>query len=204
MVGKRAAALALGVLVLSGCSSQEPIGSSGLAADSDAFQVTQSLVAEEVAMVQTALAKPPAQPEVGLAKSNAERLVQDRLIAEEALRLGVSVTQTEIEKGVADLAAARGGKQSLDEAALQAGVPIESIDAVVRTNLLAGAIGQHLAPSGDATAQNAAARQALTSLSESTHLKVAPRYGRWDHDSLSIVSDQSVVKTAPIPEPSLS
>ncbi len=202
--GIRVAALALGVLVLAGCNTQEPLTSSGLAADSDAFTVTQSLVADEVAKVQQALGKPESEPDPGLALANVQRLVQDRLIGEGAERLGVTVTQTEVEKGVADLATARGGTEALDQAALQAGVPLDAIETVVRTSLLATAIGEHLAPAGDQSARVQATHDALQALSESTHLAVAPRYGAWDHDTLGIVSDQTFVKTAPIADPGLS
>lgn len=203
-LGIRVAAMALGVLVVAGCSPQEPLTSSGLAADSDAFTVTQSLVAEEVAKVQESLGKPAAQPESGLALATVQRLVQDRLIGEEADRLGVTVTQTEVEQGVAELAAARGGTEALNQAALEAGVPVDAIETVVRTSLLATAIGQHLAPTAEQNVQVQAAHDALRSLSESTRLAVAPRYGAWDHDTLGITSDQSFVRTAPIADPGLS
>jgi hypothetical protein len=121
----------------------------------------------------------------------------DALFAAKAAELGVEVTQGQVESGLEELAAQNGGREALDQAALQAGIAPASVEDFVRTSLLFTGIGTTLEPGGDAVAQRDVARAALAEYSESIDVQVAPRYGTWDDAQLSIVPGSSVVSPAP-------
>ncbi len=199
----RVLALGLGGLLLAGCSAsgtdQSHVLDAGQAAVSDDFVISQSAVNESVEAVLSASGQPPGEPPAGLATSTVQRLVQGEVIASLAESSGVSVTATQVEQGVADLAEQNGGMDALADLALQSGIPADAIDDTVRTNLLVAGIGAQLDPAGDATSQLEATGAALTELSQATNVAVAPRYGTWDDAKLGISTGSSVVQP-PAPE----
>jgi hypothetical protein len=188
---RRLAALALGTLVLAGCSTM----GAGQAATSDEFQIPQSDVDAEVRQVLTALGQPPGEPPVGLALATTQRMVQDALFRAHAAELGVGVTATQVDEALAELAEQNGGPEALEAAALQSGIPADAIEDFVRTNLLFTAIAEVLGPD-DAAAREAAARQSLSAYSDRIDLQVAPRYGVWDDLNLQIVPGSPVASPA--------
>ncbi len=190
-MGRRViAALGLGVLVLSGCGAMD----AGEAAVSDEFRISQADVDAEISLVLDALGQPPAQPPEGLATATTQRLVQDALFLAKAEELGVEVTQSQVDAGLAELAAQNGGQDALEQAALQAGIAPESLDDFVRTGLLIREIGQKLGSTADASVQSELARAELVAYSADIGVRVAPRYGRWDDSQLSIVPGSSVAR----------
>ena len=193
-------ALGAGVLVLAGCSStgsgQSVVLNSGQAAVSDAFRVTQQEIADDVGLVLLGLGQPPGEPPAGLAGATTERVVLYRLIDSFAEANGVDVTRTQVEQGLEELAAANGGQEGLNEAALSAGIPVEALERTIRTNLLVTGIGAGINPSGDIAAQLESARVALSEYSESIDVAVAPRYGTWDDQTLAIIPGSSLTESS--------
>lgn len=180
------------VLLLGGCSSVGPgqsvvLDPGGQAAVSAEFRVSQRLVAEQAGLVLEGLGRPPGDTEPGLALRTTERLVLGELVNSYAEDNGLSVTQTEIEQGLADLAADNGGLPALEQLALRSGIPVSALEDTVQTNLLVGEIGARLEAEGDVQAQVAAAQGALAAYSEQVEVSVAPRYGTWDDQQLAIV-----------------
>ncbi len=192
----RVLALGLGGLLLAGCSAtgtgQSRVLDAGQAAVSDDFRVSQSEVADSVAAVLSATDRPPGEPPAGLATATVQRLVQGEVIANYAERNGVSVTATQVQEGVDELADQNGGMDALTDLALQSGIPADAIDDTVRTNLLVAGIGVRLDPSGDATSQLAATGSALAEYSQATNVIVAPRYGTWDDAQLGVATGSAV------------
>lgn len=195
---RTAIALSCGVLALAGCSTggsgQSVVLDSGQAAVSSDFRIAQSEVADDVSRVLSGLGQPPGEPPAGLASATTERLVQGRLIESLAATKGIELTRTEVEQGLEQLASENGGTEALNELALQAGIPVEALEATVRINLLVTAIGQELGAAGDAQAQGEAARVALSEYSEAIDVAVSPRYGTWDDAQLSIIPGSPVVE----------
>lgn len=189
---RRAAALGLGVLVLAGCGAAD----AGQAAVSDRFTISQAQVDADVRAVLTGAGQPPGEPPTGLAVATAERLVRFALFDAQAADLGVEVTATQVQAGVDQLAAQNGGIEALEQAAVQGGLPKESIDDFVRANLQYTGIGRQLDASADATAQGEAANAALAELSDAIGVEVAPRYGSWDDATLAIVPGSGVARPA--------
>lgn len=195
---RTAIALSCGVLALAGCSAdgsgQSVVLDSGQAAVSSEFRIAQSEVADDVALVLSALGQPPGEPPAGLASATAQRLVQGRLIEGFAATKGIELTRTQVEQRLEQLASENGGQEALNELALQSGIPVEALEATVRTNLLVAAIGQELDAAGDAQAQAEATRVALSEYSDAIDIQVSPRYGTWDDAQLSIVPGSSVAE----------
>ncbi len=190
-----AGALAASVALLSGCGT----GVAGDAATSTAFRVGQDQVADDVAAVLQAQGMPTAEPPVGLAVANVQRLVQGAVIAAKAAELDIRVSDGQVDRARDDLAEERfGGIDGLRAAALQSGIPPEGLDDAVRSSLEVEAIGAALAPDGDAAARNAAAQQALAEYSDAIDVEVAPRYGTWDDATLTIVLGSPVAGEASV------
>ena len=191
---RRLIAVVLGALALSGCAAMDQAGQ---AAFSDSFRVPQSAVDEQVRQVLQSVAQPDAEPPEALALATIQRLVQDQLIEAKSTELGLEVTPAEVDRAVEQLVEQSGGPEALAQFALQQGIPQEAIKAQVRSNLLLSRIGPAVAKDGDAAAQQDATQQALTQLSQSIDLQVAPRYGTWDHALLAVNPTSPVVGSAP-------
>lgn len=192
------AGIGLGVMVLSGCGAGTHAASTGgVAASSDAFEITQRQVDDQVTAVLDATGQAPGDPPAGLAMATVQRMVQGELIDSGAAELGVLLTDTQVKEGLDQLAEDNGGVEALTQAALQAGIPASELTAVVRTNLLAAAIGRELDGEGTSDAQLAATTKALAAYSQRIDVEVAPRYGTWDDATLSITPGSTVSSPAP-------
>lgn len=195
---RTAIALGCGVLVLAGCSNAGSTPSvridTGQAAVSDEFRIAQSEVAEDVSQVLSGLGQPPGEPPEGLATATTQRLVQARLIESYAATQDIELTRTQVEQGLEQLATENGGRQALEDLALQSGIPVGALELTVRTNLLVTAIGEKLNPSGDPQAAGESARVALSGYSEAIDVEVSPRYGTWDDARLLIIPGSSVTQ----------
>jgi hypothetical protein len=193
---RTAIALSCGVLVLAGCTtdgSRQPVVlGAGQAAVSQDFRVSQSEVDDGVAQVLTAQGQPPGEPPAGLASATTQRILVNRLVASYAEDQGIELTRTQVEEGLAQLAAENGGQEALNDLAAQSGIPPEDLEDTIRTNLLVTAIGLTVDASGDENAQLEATLAALAEYSEAIDVQVAPRYGTWDDAQLQIVPGSAV------------
>jgi hypothetical protein len=187
-MARRRTATALGglALVLAGCG----VTDAGQAATADTFRIPQSEVDAQVRAVLEQVQDTPGAPPAGLALATTQRLVRDELVAGTAAELGISVTQAQIDAGLAELADQYGGREGLELTAAQAGVPADQLDEFVRSNLLLEGIA---AQSGG---DQAAAAAALSQHSEQVDVQVSPRYGSWDPAGLQIVPGSSVATPA--------
>lgn len=199
LMGRRGAMLGgvgLSALLLSGCSAtQGPVGS-GEAAVSEAFTISQAQVADDVAAVLAAMGRPPAEPSAEMTLANVQRMVQSEVIEGAAASLGVSVSTAAVQQAVAQLAEQSGGVDALSQLAVQAYIPPEAIEDVVRTNLLAEAIGAAVVGGDESGDPQLGAQQAIVGYSQSIDVEVAPRYGTWDDTTLTIAPGSTVAQDA--------
>ena len=195
---RTAIALGVGVMVLAGCSTNGSAQSvaidSGQAAVSQDFRIAQSEVADDVSQVLSDQGQPPGEPPAGLASATTQRLVQNKLIESYAATNGIELTRAQVQQGLEQLATENGGREALNNLALQSGIPISGLEGTVRTNLLVTAIGEKLSPSGDAQAKGEATRVALSEYSDAIDIEVSPRYGTWDDAQLSIIPGSAVTQ----------
>jgi hypothetical protein len=193
----RAAGLAGMALVLSGCAGLGNSDAGGAAARSSVGIVGQDQLIAAIQAFQTEVGLPANQPADTLAKSTLQRMVQDMLLQAQADRLGVKVTQAQIDDGLAKLAAQYGGASGLADAAHSSGLAVSEVPSLVRSNLLFAGISAKMSPGTDSTTGAAVVQNAVTALSDEANVTVAPRYGVWDDATLSIQATSTVTQSEP-------
>ena len=60
------------------------------------------------------------------------------------------------------------------------------VDSIISVNLQVAKLGDVLSPSGDADAKSAEVFIAISELSSELRTEVAPRFGTWDPENLSV------------------
>jgi hypothetical protein len=133
-------------------------------------------------------------------------LVQLDVMTEVARRQSppVTVSDTDVARLRSQLLQQTGGQQGLDAAFLQQRVPRSQQDAYLRLLLLRQRVGQRLDPGGaaDGSDQTAVDRQ-VAQVSRELHVRVSPRYGRWDAATGVVQQEGSGgLATAATPTPS--
>ena len=171
-----AALIAVSVLLVSSCSSIQ----AGSAATSTVGNISESELTSQVQEALSAQGVNPDSPNAGLTVKTLNRLVLSELVAELANRLGISISQGQIDSQLASYEAQNGGQQAVANAFATNGIPPSQIDTVILINLQAAAISQALVPTGTQEEQNVALTQALSDLSQEVQVQISPRFGTWD------------------------
>lgn len=173
-----AAVLAVGGLV-AGCGPERS-GSAAVVGDA---RITDAQLSDQVNVVTSAL---------GIQTSaKANQVVLDRLIRAElytdlADKLGITISDGEVQKFINETEAQVGGAQALADQLLQSGVPQSEIFGFARTFLQQRAIAEKLAPGRSQEEQGAALGTAVTVLSKEIGTQVSPRFGTWEPENLSV------------------
>ena len=200
-----AALLALAVAGLSACDPRE----AGSAAVVGGHRVTETAVNHDASAVLKAFeeAGTPAPANATLLRALIDRAVDNQLVAVAAQRQGISVSQGQIDTLIDE----NGGRAKLSaQFATQDGLwlPPGQIDDLARSSLIQIALGNKLAPGGQATAVDAAVTGYKAELAKDLGVEISPRYGVWDPKTLQItgnLDDLSVPASGePAPSPSTS
>ena len=177
------AAAGLALLGLSACN---PVP--GDAAYVGDHRIAVSEVQDDTAEVIAAAAgvtQDPLDPtEVNRRQVN--RLVTEQLVAEQAARRGIDVTDAEVD-GLLAQAIGRSDRAGF-EAQLAASqlVPPSRLDSFARTVALNQKLMDGLVPGGDESAKTAALVEQLGALSAELGTGVAARFGTWDPSQLTV------------------
>lgn len=113
------------------------------------------------------------------------RWVVAELIDELAVRRGVEVTKGAVDQSISEETERAGGREALEQSALQAGVVPEMIPDVVRTTLLIDQLSKISVTGDDPTGQTGLLVQ-VQQLSEELQPQVSPRFGTWDAEQLTV------------------
>ena len=113
------------------------------------------------------------------------RWVIAELIDELAVRRGVEVTKGAVDQSISEETERAGGREALEQSALQAGVVPEMIPEVVRTTLLIDQLSKISVTGDDPTGQTGLLVQ-VQQLSEELQPQVSPRFGTWDAEQLTV------------------
>lgn len=113
------------------------------------------------------------------------RWVVAELIDELAVRRGVEVTKGAVDQSISEETERAGGREALEQSALQAGVVPEMIPEVVRTTLLIDQLSKISVTGDDPTGQTGLLVQ-VQQLSEELQPQVSPRFGTWDAEQLTV------------------
>lgn len=204
----RAAAVVVAVaatLLLTACNPAQA-GAAALVGD---VRITETQVNQAAADALAAATKDPNAAPGGLDSStflrqNTNRLITSELLAIAAQREGITVTQPEIDGVIAQAAGGTAAESFQAQIAAQFAVPPAELESFVHDFVVRQKLGAKLAPSGDSTAQRAAADAYLVQLADEVGVTVSPRYGHWNSETALIDDDLNdlSVPSSPSLEPS--
>jgi hypothetical protein len=174
-----AAAAGLAVLALAGCANQ-----AGAASQVGPTTITDRQVADVVAEVKAQNAKVAGSTfdEKTTTSNVVAFLTQKQILEQAAAREGVTVSQGDVDRVIADGEANLGGDRQkvADYIFTNVGLPSEQLDAYLRTTLLYSGLVAKIAPGvTDSTAQSKAAKDYLEKFSSEIGVQVSPRFGTW-------------------------
>ncbi len=176
------ATLGLTALALTGCGASQA-GAAALIGDQ---RITESELNERVQGILTAQGLPTQDSSSELITQALDRLITTNLVNQLADREGIVIDQGEVDAIRLQYLAQAGGQAELENLLLQQGVLPADIDSVIALNIQVSKLGQELAPGAELDVQGGAVFVAASELSVELNTEVAPRYGTWDAENLTI------------------
>ncbi|MFC8449608.1 SurA N-terminal domain-containing protein [Kitasatospora sp. NPDC057223] len=125
----------------------------------------------------------------GLARRALSELVRDALVARALADRGLRVTAGEVAGARAADQAAAGGAAQLARVLARRGVPAEGIDTYYRQQAGIRRLAAAQGLDAGTEAGDAAVRRALADAALALHVRVSPRYGRWDVQQVALLPD---------------
>jgi len=197
---RTAAAVALAVLALSGCGTNQA-GAASVVGDS---VVTDAQVADVASETQTQLASVQGAAFDEKTATDASLTMQTRhlILAAVAAKEGITVTQGQVDAFVKNVVDTQfGGTQQglVDDLVTKSNIPASQVQAAARDQLVYDALLAKIAPGiTDQAAQSKALTGYMKPFVAELGVQVAPRYGTWNVFALGPVPDDlSFVPAAP-------
>lgn len=181
-LSRRVSALLAGAVVvgaLAGCGPDQ----AGAAITYGSDRITDTTVATQAQELADALNIPLDER---VTQATVQRLTTDAIVASAAERLDIKVTQGEVDALIADAVKNNGGKEALEQAALQQGILPSELPNQARTTLVAQRVANIVANGKDQQAQQQAVGDYLIQLSKQLDVQVSPRFGTWNSDRLAL------------------
>jgi hypothetical protein len=176
------AVLGLGALSLTGCGANQA-GAAALLGDQ---RISESELNAQVQGLLAAQGLPAQDSSAEIITVTLDRLITTNLVNQLAEREGVAIDQGEVDAIRLQYLAQAGGQAELENLLLQQGVLPNQIDSVITLNLQVTKLGQELAPDQEPDIQGQAVFVAVSELSRELDTEVAPRFGTWDAENLTI------------------
>lgn len=176
------AASTLIVVALTGCATNE----AGAAAVIGDQRITESELNAEVQKRLVAQGQTPQDSTLELNASTLSTMIIYSLLDEIAVRESITATQGEIDSARLAREAAAGGAEQYAEVMSASGIMPEDLDNIIRLGIIFGKIGEALAPGAPEETKTQAIGMAVSELSVELGTEVAPRFGTWDPQSLSV------------------
>jgi hypothetical protein len=170
-----AVALAIGVLV-SACGGPIAAQSAAILGDE---QVSAAQLDAYVTDLYRATDRPVDEQDPVVVRDTLERLIVQNLVNQAAGRLGITLTQTEIDQRTQEYVDQFGGRAAMDEAFAASGIAPSGAEAAIRLSLLVPKIGAALVPDGAPEAQQQAVVDYMSQVQSEIGVDVNPRYGTW-------------------------
>lgn len=187
-----AAAVAVAALAvtITGCGTANP----GEAAVVGAHRIPISTIGTEQASLNEILGQPPTTPNAAVTRSLVTTNVQVELIRQTAGHLGVSVPQAQVDAQYQAAVNAAGSEEALLKAyAAQYGVPPILVKDIVAATALVQAIVTKLDPTATQQRAQELLDEALRASADRGGVQVAPKYGVWDNQDLTVVDPDNPV-----------
>ena len=191
------AAVVASCAVAAGCSASEP----GKAAVVGDVTISEQQIADQMREVNELSGLPPTEPNLQFVAGLVNFSVTSELVNQAAEREEVTVPPAEVDAAYAEVVEANGGQEAVDQALVQSGFPPSALLGQIQTQLLAVALGGALAPGLPEQEQQQVLLAALAEFSEEIGVEVAPKYGEWYPEQLSIGPSQN--PTSRIAQPQL-
>jgi len=178
-----AVGVAVVAMVLSACG--------GPVAASSAVIVGEQAVANTtldnfVSDLHRALNQPINQVDLAVTQEALNRLVLENLVDQAGAKLGIVVTDAEIQARIAGAEAALGGRAQLEAALLESQIPPSAMNGAFRLALMLEKMGPVLVPGTDTQAQELAVYDYVITLASDIGVTPNPRYGTWDAKQLKL------------------
>ena len=191
-----AATALLAVTALSACGNQ-PAGAAATFGDS---RISEQQLADEVAAIQEAKGEPIEAADSTLVQRTLSRMLTIKIVDELAAQRGVVVTQGQVDALLAQYEEQVGGAQQLEETLISQDVAPSQVQDMARLQVQAQAVGADLDPTGTPDEQSQAVFEAAALLSADLDTTVAPRFGTWDPQGLTISASPDDLSTPPLPQ----
>jgi hypothetical protein len=169
-------------LGLSGCSSQ----TAGAAAVVGDQRISESELDTEVQDTLDLQGLSSMDSSNELIVSTLNQLITGILVNELSDREKITVAQGEIDDLRLQYVAQAGGQEAFEASIGEQGISPGEVDSIISVNLQVAKLGDILSPSGDADAKSAEVFIAISELSSELGTEVAPRFGTWDPENLSV------------------
>ena len=198
-------ALAAG-LALTGCGPAK----AGAAVIIDQQRVPISVVQNKVAAVSTARAQHGLEPKSAdeLAREQIQRLISHEVVLRAGAQRGITVTDGQIDKTIADLETRFGGAQGFQEQVVAQNIAPGDLRTFVQDFLISDALTKSVTGGTSSEADTAAAQQEINALlievAQGLGVSVNPRYGVWDPKTGQVSAarnELSVSESAPAVPP---
>ena len=178
-----AAGIALVAILLSACGG--PVAASSAAIVGEQAVANTSLDSY-VSDLHRALNQPVDQADFTATQAALNRLILEALIDQSGAKLGITITDAQIQSAIATAEASLGGHDQLLAALLQSQIPPSAIDSAFRLSLTLEKMGSILVPGTDANAQQQAIYDYVLKLAAEIGVTPNPRYGTWDATQLKL------------------
>lgn len=171
---------AIGVLVLSGCSTQKA-GSAAVAGDERLTQAQLADLFDELDGLYDVNAEAQRLPDDQLTLSVLSWWINEQLIGAIADEEGLSATQAQIDEVLG------ADQEQRDAISLGNGIPPSRLDAAAEVFVLSSAITESLAEPGATPEETDAAFVALLQqTADDLGISVSPRFGTWNPETVSV------------------
>ena len=169
-------------LGLSGCSSQ----TAGAAAVVGDQRISESELDTKVQDILDLQGLSSTDSSNELIVNTLNQLITGILVNELSDREQIAVAQGEIDNLRLQYVAQAGGQEAFEASIGEQGISMGEVDSIISVNLQVAKLGDVLSPSGDADAKSAEGFIAISELSSELRTEVAPRFGTWDPENLSV------------------
>lgn len=178
------------VIALTGCSNVDSAATLGDAKISVSdLQSQVDLILNEREGVDTS----QMQLETGeaLTRSQLSYMISNLIIEEVANDENINITNSEIEAYKAEIFTNIGGESNLPNVLVSAAIPSNSLEEVLRRDLILRKISEKRAAAGDDDAAiSATIQQLVTDKANELEVTINPRYGTWDVNTLTVAASE--------------
>jgi hypothetical protein len=178
-----AAGIALVAILLSACGGPVAASSAAIVGEQ---AIANTTLDNFVSDLRRALNQPVNQVDLAVTQEALNRLVLENLADQSGAKLGIIVTDAEIQARIASAEEALGGRARLEAALLESQIPPSAMNGAFRLALMLEKMGPVLVPGTDTQAQEVAVYEYVIALASDIGVTPNPRYGTWDAKQLKL------------------